>query len=47
MRTFRFNVKHDDGEFIMSTVATDEQTARFMICEAEKCPDRALTLLTE
>lgn len=42
MRHFTLRVKHDAGYISISTVARNEAAARHMVCEAERCPDRAI-----
>jgi len=45
MFRYNFRLTHDYGQIIMSVVAQSESKARFMIRNAEECPDRAITLM--
>jgi hypothetical protein len=42
MRRFTLRVKHDAGFVTIRTVARDEATARYLVCRAERCPERAI-----
>lgn len=47
MKKYTFKLLADDGQHIVSTVATDMETAKFLILEAEGCPERAIELIKE
>lgn len=42
LRRFTLRVRHDGGVITIRTVASCEQAARTMVCQAELCPDRAI-----
>ncbi len=43
--TYRFQVTHDNGKFIMSVLARDEAHGRERIRNNEHCPDCAIETL--
>lgn len=43
MNLYRLTIKHDGGKVNIVTSAIDEETARFIITEAENCPPWAIT----
>lgn len=42
MHLFKVTTQHDNGKRRLRVVATDEATARKMVCNAEGCSDRAI-----
>ena len=47
MIKYTFKLLADDGKHIISTVAADIETAKFLILEAEGCPERAIKFIKE
>jgi len=45
MNTYIFALKHDNGYVNIHVTATDYKTAKNLLCKAENCPERALTLV--
>jgi len=41
-KEYRFILTHDNGKIKIKTVATSLESAIFMICKAENCPESAL-----
>jgi hypothetical protein len=44
---YYFMVKHDNGKRIITTVASNIAGAIMIICKAELCPERSLTLINK
>ncbi len=42
MNTYKALLKHDKGTVTIKVTATDESTARKMVCQAENCPPSAI-----
>lgn len=44
MKLFQFKatIRHDNGSFNLSTVATSRTQAKLTICKAENCPESAI-----
>lgn len=47
MNNYKLTLQSDRGEVIIKTSATDEQTARMIVCEAEGCPQCAIVKCEE
>jgi len=45
MNTYVIALKHDNGYVNIHVTAKDYKTAKTMLCKAENCPERALTLV--
>jgi len=43
VREFVFRLKHDNGITVIKTTATSVKAAKQKICEAEGCPESALS----
>lgn len=42
MSVFDIKVKHDNGSIVFSVIASSEEAAKKMVCNAEKCPPSAI-----
>lgn len=42
MKTYEIQLKHDAGEVIIRTRATDISAAKVIVCAAERCPPSAI-----
>lgn len=42
MKKYRLTLKHDSGKHRIVTWATDEKTAREIVCKSERCPNNAI-----
>ncbi len=42
IRRYTLRVKHDAGFITIRTVASSEAAARYIVCRAEHCPERAI-----
>ena len=47
MKTYRVKLKHDHGIVYIRVMAENEREAIKRICDAEKCPERAIEKIIE
>lgn len=42
MKKYKATLKHDSGQFVITVLASDENTAIQMICDSEGCPPASI-----